>query len=589
MIDAHSSPSSRSCLSSLAAIMSVVAWTTRRDERRRCGARGRMRSPPPFTRHGDELPLRPAAAGDERAGLFVESTRVARLEARRHRVVVVLALGAVLDLCCGGRRFARHAAGARLRAVEPPAHVPAGTGGARARSRRQPPGRSRHRAQRGPGRHAQRPDGGRTRYSAETADSSRAARRGRGHDGARARRRDAVRRDVSGADAVDRFRVSFRTDDRVVPHIDRRRPERDRASANEATVLRSHRRHGRRRRRGVTPRRQSAAETDAPDSAFRFRSGVELINVTATVSDASGRFVPGLTQDDFIVYEDDQRVEVTHFSAERVPVSLGIALDTSGSMAGEKMGAARGAHRAIRRRAARSERRAVSLSLQQLSGAGAGMDARSPGSPRAAGSAGAERRRRRCTTPSPRAIPLAQQGQNRKKALVVISDGNDTSSRTDIRDLKQQIRQSEVLVYAVGIDGDGEQTARRRAVASAAADSDAVPVPAGGPRRRPIAAAAARRRRTAPGGGSWQRRIDDRVNVVGAARHDRRQRRTHRNHPRGPRSRSRDGRHRRRIEQAVLPRVSVARKEGRPVACDPRRGRRTAATACARAAGYVAN
>ena len=59
------------------------------------------------------------------------------------------------------------------------------------------------------------------------------------------------------------------------------------------------------------------------------------------------------------------------------------------------------------------------------------------------------------------AIPLAQQGQNRKKALVVISDGNDTTSRTDIRDLKQQIRQSEVLVYAVGIDGEGAQNGRR--------------------------------------------------------------------------------------------------------------------------------
>src|SRR5205085_4669844 len=79
------------------------------------------------------------------------------------------------------------------------------------------------------------------------------------------------------------------------------------------------------------------------NSEFKFRSGVELINVTATVSDADGRFVPNLTQDDFIVYEDDQRVDVTHFTAERVPVSLGIALDTSGSMAGEKMTAARAA------------------------------------------------------------------------------------------------------------------------------------------------------------------------------------------------------------------------------------------------------
>jgi hypothetical protein len=51
------------------------------------------------------------------------------------------------------------------------------------------------------------------------------------------------------------------------------------------------------------------------DQSFKFRSGVELINVTATVSDASGRFVSGLKQDDFVVYEDDQPQAVTHFRA----------------------------------------------------------------------------------------------------------------------------------------------------------------------------------------------------------------------------------------------------------------------------------
>jgi VWFA-related protein len=54
------------------------------------------------------------------------------------------------------------------------------------------------------------------------------------------------------------------------------------------------------------------------------------------------------------------------------------------------------------------------------------------------------------------AVPLAQRGHNRKKALVVISDGNDTSSRTSIREVKQLIRESEALVYAVGIDCGAE-------------------------------------------------------------------------------------------------------------------------------------
>ena len=70
---------------------------------------------------------------------------------------------------------------------------------------------------------------------------------------------------------------------------------------------------------------------------FRFKSGVDLINVTATVVDRNGRFVAGLGQDDFVVYEENELQEVTHFSNERVPVSLGLVLDTSGSMVGEKI------------------------------------------------------------------------------------------------------------------------------------------------------------------------------------------------------------------------------------------------------------
>ena len=259
--------------------------------------------------------------------------------------------------------------------------------------------------------------------------------------------------------------------------------------------------------------KDQSGKVDRGDQGARFRSGVELINVTATVSDANGRFVPGLRQDDFVVYEDNNQVEVTNFSAERVPVSLGIALDTSGSMAGNKMEAARGA---LIRFVDDLLDRSDELFLYRFSNYPTlaqgwtndrqrilrALDRMTPNGGTAMYDAISE------------ALPLAQQGQNRKKALVVISDGNDTASQLGVRDLKQQIRESEVLVYAIGIDGEAETTVRR-----APLQPPRIPMPLpfpGAPRGRsgwpppqpPIGG-------TGGNGGAWRRgRQDDRVNVA---------------------------------------------------------------------------
>src|SRR5262245_27291267 len=87
-----------------------------------------------------------------------------------------------------------------------------------------------------------------------------------------------------------------------------------------------------------TPKEHESGQAAGQQSedGFRFRTGVELVNVTATVTDDTGRFVPNLRKEDFVVYEDGAQQTITHFNADRVPVSLGIAVDTSGSMAGEK-------------------------------------------------------------------------------------------------------------------------------------------------------------------------------------------------------------------------------------------------------------
>jgi Ca-activated chloride channel family protein len=66
--------------------------------------------------------------------------------------------------------------------------------------------------------------------------------------------------------------------------------------------------------------------------AQTFRASVDVVNVVATVTDKDGRFVPGLLSKDFVIYEDEQPQTISHFSSEPVPVSFGFMLDVSASM-----------------------------------------------------------------------------------------------------------------------------------------------------------------------------------------------------------------------------------------------------------------
>jgi len=256
---------------------------------------------------------------------------------------------------------------------------------------------------------------------------------------------------------------------------------------------------------------QPPPQTQQNPDSFRFKSGVELINVTATVSDASGRFVPNLRKEDFIIYEDDQPQTVTHFSAERVPVSLGIALDTSGSMQGEKIRAAQSAlERFLFELLDRQDEAFIYLFSNYprlLQGWTTDRNLLSRALGRISPNGGTA-----LYDAVEEAIPLTAKGQNVKKALLIISDGNDTASRADIHDVKQRIRESETLVYAIGIDGTGETTMTRAPLPPPRAPIPFPFPPMGGRGGRP------RWPQNPPpqgpsSGGGW-RSGDDRVNVV---------------------------------------------------------------------------
>ena len=291
------------------------------------------------------------------------------------------------------------------------------------------------------------------------------------------------------------------------------------------------------------------------DQGFSFRSSVELVSVNATVTDANGHFVPGLRAEDFTITEDGERQTITQFESERVPVSLGIVLDTSGSMAGEKMDAAR---EALRRfvydlLGPTDEMFLYRFDSQPVLVQGWTEDRarlmRGLGSVRPSGGTA-------LYDAVADAVPLAGEGSRRKKALVVISDGNDTNSELEVDELQQLIRESEVMVYAIGIDASASPVVTRRPQRLPLPGGIVLPWPPGPePAATAAAAAVASRRRCE-------------CERARAAHDHRRHRRAHGDRRRRPQSRSGDGRDRQRAQPAVFSRLRLDPAQGRPLAHD---------------------
>lgn len=264
----------------------------------------------------------------------------------------------------------------------------------------------------------------------------------------------------------------------------------------------------------LTAQSTQGGQQGSDSQGFRFRTGVDLVNVTATVTDASGRFVPGLTKDDFRVFDDDQPQSISHFSSERVPVSLGIVLDTSASMDGEKMSSARDA---LDRFLFQLLDQDDEVFLYRFDNEPELIEGWTKDKRRISQSLGRIQPRGGTALYDTvaEAVQLAQRGHNRKKAVVIISDGNDTNSHIDVLSLKRLIRQTEVLVYAVGIDGPGLPTYASYGGGQRPRQPPRVPVPfpfpfpPGG--RRPVPQPP-----QGPSGGNprWHNPSEDRVNVA---------------------------------------------------------------------------
>lgn len=186
----------------------------------------------------------------------------------------------------------------------------------------------------------------------------------------------------------------------------------------------------------------------APASA-QFTSGVNVVEVYATVTDESGEPIRGLTREDFGIREDNQPQAISTFAAGDFPLSVAVAIDRSFSMAsGGRLAAAKSAGKAFLNEL-RPEDEALVLAI------GSSVETVAPPSTRRAEQVDAiERLAPWGTTGLHDAIIAGIDGVQAAKgrrALVLLSDGDDRFSKATAAEALSHARGSDVMVYPIAL------------------------------------------------------------------------------------------------------------------------------------------
>jgi len=183
------------------------------------------------------------------------------------------------------------------------------------------------------------------------------------------------------------------------------------------------------------------------------RVDVRLVNIYTTVIDSSGRYVQGLRKNDFLVEEDGRRQELAHFDHnEDTPVSVGIVLDTSGSMRTKLDTAINAVDRFVRTIHRDDDIFLMAFNneaylLQDFTNDRSKLRKALRYTDSAGGTA--------LYDALEEALAKIKSGANNKRAILLVTDGQDTVSQASFAQVRQRIRESELLVYSLGIGPTG--------------------------------------------------------------------------------------------------------------------------------------
>jgi Ca-activated chloride channel family protein len=193
-----------------------------------------------------------------------------------------------------------------------------------------------------------------------------------------------------------------------------------------------------------------------------FEVGIEIIQLNVSVTDSAGRYVTGLQKNEFTVFEDGVKQELSIFNHEDLPISLVLIMDTSASM-DSKLPTARAAGRRFLNTLRPGDLAQVvqfndrTTVLQDFSGEVAKLEA------------AVDRTEASGPTALHNALYVAlkelekqkQAGELRRRAVVLLSDGEDTASLVSDEQVIELARRTEINIYAISLRSRGASERRK--------------------------------------------------------------------------------------------------------------------------------
>jgi Ca-activated chloride channel homolog len=194
-----------------------------------------------------------------------------------------------------------------------------------------------------------------------------------------------------------------------------------------------------------------------------FRSGIDVVSLNVTVADGAGRFVTNLDRDTFSVYEDGIKQQLTFFNRSNLPIALSVLLDTSASMEDKMQTAQDAAVGFVRKLRPQDFGQIIDFDSRVIIAqpfTNSVPDLEQAIRRTTAGGSTSLHNAIYISLKELKKIQARSADDVRRQSIVVLSDGEDTSSLVGFDEVLELAKRSETAIYAIGLRGRGPDHVR---------------------------------------------------------------------------------------------------------------------------------